>query len=532
MDGKSLEEVLPVSGQRFVTLNVYRYNPDVDDKPRYQTYKVPYTRGMVVLDALNYIYENIDSTLAYRWNCRTGQCGGCAVTINGKPGLACRTILEPEQTYSIGPLARFQVIRDLVVDFNRGVRRLEKIRPYVERVKPPPRPEKMSREEVAEAMELKSCIECFSCVAACPSVVETWQEFIGPIGIGKLARLQYDPRDVGDRVKLAFINGVYDCTTCGACKEVCTPRHIDIRRKAIERLRALAVDQGFGPMPGHVEFINNAKNTGYTIEVKTTPFVESVPEVIDVDNPVDEVFFFPGCLINLRLQGVGMNVLEVLKRNHVRVHIPKEFVCCGSVMFRSGAREVSKELVLKNVEYFEKLGVKKLVGLCPGCLSTIKQDWPIVLHEIGRGPYSFKAMDINEYLVSDLGINRMNTKDLKPLDITVTYHDPCHLNRHQGISREPRELINLIPGVKFVECDESDRCCGAGGGVRAGVRPLSYVIASRKLDLMKETGANAFVTSCSFCTIQFRDAVSRFGYTEKVYNVTDLLAMSYKGVKP
>ncbi|MFB0501000.1 MAG: 2Fe-2S iron-sulfur cluster-binding protein, partial [Candidatus Bathyarchaeia archaeon] len=83
-----------MSEKKFVTLNVYRYNPDMDNKPRHETYKIPYTRGLVVLDALNYIHENLDSAIAYRWNCGTGQCGGCSVMINNTPGLACRTMLE------------------------------------------------------------------------------------------------------------------------------------------------------------------------------------------------------------------------------------------------------------------------------------------------------------------------------------------------------------------------------------------------------------------------------------------------------
>jgi Fe-S oxidoreductase len=64
------------------------------------------------------------------------------------------------------------------------------------------------------------------------------------------------------------------------------------------------------------------------------------------------------------------------------------------------------------------------------------------------------------------------------------------------------------------------------------VRPLSYTIAGKKLDLMRETGEDTLVTSCSFCTIQLKDVASRSGYTQKVYNVTDLLAMSYRGTKP
>ncbi|MFB0568940.1 MAG: fumarate reductase (CoM/CoB) subunit TfrB [Nitrososphaeria archaeon] len=511
-----------------VEVSVSRYDPDKDDKPRYQKYEVPFTRGMVVLDALHHIYENEDSSLAYRWNCRTGQCGSCSVMVNGKPRPACRTPIEPGQSYHLEPLPRFPVIRDLVVDIDRGVSRLQKIRPYVNRVKPAPRPETIHRQEADKVAELRKCIECWSCVAACPAIVDAWQEFIGPLGVRKLASLELDPRDVEDRARIAFMSGIYDCTTCGACKESCI-KDIDVRKDAIEVLRALAVDRGYGPLPGHASIIHSVETTGYAVETQSTPFTETVPDVVKVDDPVDEVVLFPGCLMNLRIQNVALNVVEVLKRNRVEVKIPKEFQCCGSVLFRTGARGAAGKLVTQNIDYFEKLGTKKLVGLCPGCMTTIKQDWPLVLHEIGHAPYRFKAMDINEYLVHDLGIENMNTEDLHPLDTKVTYHDPCHLNRGQGISNEPRILLKLIPGLGLVETKESDRCCGSGGGVRAGRRPLSYEIGDRKIKSMADTGADAFVTSCSFCAIQLMDGAARHGLKEKIFNVTDLLAMSYRG---
>jgi fumarate reductase (CoM/CoB) subunit B len=253
-----------------------------------------------------------------------------------------------------------------------------------------------------------------------------------------------------------------------------------------------------------------------------------VPDVVEPERAIDEVAFFPGCLINLRLQNTGLNVIEVLKRNGVRVRIPKDFVCCGSVMFRSGARKTAYELIKKNVEYFRRLGIKKLVGLCPGCMSTIKQDWPIALHQLGEKPYGFEAYDINEYLVDVLGVDKMNLKDLHPVRIKVTYHAPCHLNRHQEISQEPITLLKLVPGLQYIKTDGEDICCGAGGGVRAGRRELSYKIADQKLKRMAKTGADAFVTSCSFCTIQLMDAVKRLNLPQKVYNVADVLAMSYK----
>jgi fumarate reductase (CoM/CoB) subunit B len=520
-----------LTGNQTVSFTIKRYNPDSDDVARLVTYNVPYTDRQGVLDALHYIFQNLDSSIAYRWNCRTGQCGACAISINGVPGLACRTLVDPSKNYLLEPLQNFPVIRDLVVDLSPGFKRLEKLRPYLERTSAPERPEHLTRKEISTAMELRACIECFACYAACPAVSSAKQEFPGPIAMRELASFEFDPRDQGDRVQLAVSNGLYDCTSCGICKEVCIPKHIDTRRKAIEGLRALAVDRRIGPLEGHQGFIDQIEKSGYAVDLKSPPFVEQVPDVIEVENPIDEVIFYPGCLINLRIQQVGFNVLEVLKFNHVRVHIPKNFVCCTSVAFRTGARKIASEMVLKNTEYFRKLGVKKVVGLCPGCMSTIKQDWPIILHEKGKPPYSFEPFDINEYLVREIGLERLNTRDLHPLPIRVTYHDPCHLNRHQGIFDEPRMLIRLIPKIEFIDVDESDRCCGAGGGVRAGRRELSNDIVKIKLDILRKPKPHAVVTSCSFCYIQLLDELKRIGTNEKLLNVTDLLAASYRGDK-
>jgi fumarate reductase (CoM/CoB) subunit B len=517
--------------KQIIKFKILRYNPDLDDEPYYVDYDIPYTDHKGVLDVLQYIFQNIDSTLAFRWNCRTGQCGSCAININGVPGLACRTVVDPTKDYILEPLPNFPVIRDLVVDLGPGFKRLAKLRPYLERTSTPTRPEKLAREDISNSMNLRSCIECFSCYAACPAVESAKQEYSGPIAMRELASFEFDPRDEGDRVQIAVSSGLYDCTSCGICKEVCVPKHIDSRRNAVETLRARAVERGMGPLDGHKNFIDQIKSTGYAVDVSDTPFTEQVPDVIEVDDPIDKLIFFPGCLINLRLQHIGNNIIEVLKQNRVQVYIPKDFVCCTSVAFRTGSRDIAYDMVIKNTDYFEKLGVNKLAGLCPGCMSTIKQDWPVVLHELGKKPYHFEPFDINEYLIREIGIENLNIQDLKPLDIRVTYHDPCHLNRHQEISEEPRMLLKLIPGIEFIDVEESDKCCGAGGGVRAGRRELSEDMSSIKLDILTEPDPDIIATSCSFCFIQIADAIKRKNLNTKVMNVLDLLAASYRGEK-
>jgi len=255
--------------------------------------------------------------------------------------------------------------------------------------------------------------------------------------------------------------------------------------------------------------------------------LEQVPEVVRVRDPIDKVAFFTGCLLDLRMQDTGKALINTLAANNIEVHIPKNQVCCGSPALRTGATDVARKRIIQNTEVFEKLDVEKVVVGCSGCGLTLKTNFPEILYEeLGRRP-DFKVYDINEYLVDELGTERM-VKPSKSLDLRVTYHDPCHLNRGQRIKSEPRELLKMIPGVEFVEMREADRCCGSGGGVRAGRRPLSMMIAKRKAELVKETKADICATSCPFCTVQLQEILQTLGIPTKVNNVVDLLGRSYE----
>jgi fumarate reductase (CoM/CoB) subunit B len=513
------------TGTKSIQLRIFRYNHRKDDAPKYENYNVPYSEGMTVLDALDYVYENLDPTLAYRKSCRQGSCGSCAVLVDAKPCAACRTLVKEGKSITISPLLHFDVVKDIVTDITRGNRRMMRIRPFVERTAPPSRPEVIMRSAIEPIRELRKCIECWSCISACPAIADAWQEFAGPLPMRQLARLKLDPRDVEDRVKIAVVDGLYDCTTCRACVEAC-PKEIDIPAKAIEKLRTFAVKQGLGPLPGHLEFVRLVDETGRSVARKNTSLLEQVPEVVRVKDPVDKVAFFTGCLMDLRMQDTGRALINTLAANNVEVHIPKDQVCCGSPAFRTGAVDIAKKQVIKNRSALERLNVGKVVVGCAGCGLTLKTNFPEILEDELGTTAGFKVYDINEYLVNELRPEKM-VMPSEALNMRLTFHDPCHLNRGQGIKSEPRRLLSMIPGVELIEMKDADRCCGSGGGVRAGRRPLSMAIARRKAELVKATEANMCVTSCPFCTVQLQDIFQTLGIETKVGNVVDLLARSY-----
>ncbi|MDR0746737.1 MAG: 4Fe-4S dicluster domain-containing protein [Helicobacteraceae bacterium] len=218
-----------------VTFNIFRFNAQFDYTPRYQSYQLEVRENEVILDVLNRIKEDIDSTISYRRSCRHGICGSCAVKVNNKAVLACKeNVYKLVETFGdalvVDPLDRRLAIKDLIVDKADFWRKYREIKPWqISEIASSPMSENLIPPAVVEWIEgADSCIECGACYYSCPAV-RVNERFLGPHALTKLFRFAADIRDTAaiERLDTANIpaSGIWDCVKCMECKVVC-PKEI------------------------------------------------------------------------------------------------------------------------------------------------------------------------------------------------------------------------------------------------------------------------------------------------------------------
>lgn len=241
---------------RSCQVDVSRYRPEADQAPFLQRFTVPYDDSTSILDVLQYIKENLDSSLSYRWSCRMAICGSCGVMVNGIPKLGCKDFVRDytaksaaagaptdEAVLVIEPLSHFSVERDLMVKMDEFLTHLEAVKPYIinpalsdQPVSQAPQVQKQTPAQLARYKQFANCINCGLCYAACPQFGLN-PEFVGPGAIALAHRYNLDSRDKGKAERMEVLNshdGVWSCTFVGFCSDVC-PKGVD---------PAAAVNQG------------------------------------------------------------------------------------------------------------------------------------------------------------------------------------------------------------------------------------------------------------------------------------------------
>ena len=222
---------------RTLHFSIFRHNPgDAESAPRMDSFKLEETTGMTLFIALNQIREEQAPDLAFDFVCRAGVCGSCSMLINGRPGLACRTLTAklPERI-TLMPLPTFELIADLSVNSGKWMREMsERLETWVHMAGEPDLDalEQPMEPELAEAIyELDRCIECGCCVAAC-GTSQMREDFVGAVGINKIARFKADPRDCRDNSDYYEVvgddDGVFGCMSLLGCQDIC-PKELSLQ---------------------------------------------------------------------------------------------------------------------------------------------------------------------------------------------------------------------------------------------------------------------------------------------------------------
>ncbi len=231
-------------------LKIFRFNPDQDEKTSYQTYIVEAEPEMRILDCLNKVFWEQDSSLSYRWSCSHGICGSDGITINGTASLACQKLVrdyEGFKTLVLEPLSFFPIVKDLIVDMEPFFESIRSIHPemrisfnpveIVEEIK-------QTQEEHSEIVDSIKCVMCGCCTASCPVNLRENPKYVGPAAVLRAKRYIFDSRqqDIKERMdKVDEPNGVWGCKSYWNCTKVC-PKEIQIT-KNIFRLKRKLLDR-------------------------------------------------------------------------------------------------------------------------------------------------------------------------------------------------------------------------------------------------------------------------------------------------
>ena len=284
-----------------VTIKIKRYDPEAEIPEAYwQDYALTLEDSATVLDGLITIREEMDGTLSLRCSCRSSICGSCAMRINGHAGLACKTqarlAVDDDNVIILEPAGVMKVVKDLVVDFDMFWSKIMAVDPYLQPEGPEPDAEYIaSNEAMLHLSGVTACILCGSCVSDC-TVMEVDPTFLGPAALAKAYRFTADPRD-GDvkgvsRDRLEALNepsGMWDCTRCAECVQVCPKGVAPMDR--IMALREQAINAGFDNTYGarHAEaFSDSVEHSGQLDELRLVPNTVGVTNLPALLNMVPE----------------------------------------------------------------------------------------------------------------------------------------------------------------------------------------------------------------------------------------------------
>jgi glycolate oxidase iron-sulfur subunit len=231
-----------------------------------------------------------------------------------------------------------------------------------------------------------------------------------------------------------------------------------------------------------------------------------------------------GCVQALLFPEVNAASARLLARAGYTVVTPAAQGCCGALHLHWGDRDAARRLARANVDAFA--GADRVVTNAAGCGAALRDYGHLLPDDPAAAAVAGRVRDVSELLAEALPEPR------RPLDLTVTYHEPCHLAHGQRVREAPRALLRAIPGLRLVELAESDLCCGSAGVYNLLEPEIAGRLLARKLDRIAETGADVVASGNPGCLLQLRVGLAERGLAIRAYHPVELLDWSVEGRTP
>lgn len=370
----------------------------------------------------------------------------------------------------------------------------------IEQAKELDKSEMKSKEQLFEVnrRSVYKCVQCGTCRSVCPVFNVVGWESANTRGRMLIIKSLLEGRLPSEDV----LPSLASCTTCGICAAKC-PAGVN-PPEVVESARAQLVKCGI-EIESQEKLRTAVLTSGNSFgETKDRLAWFSEAERLKLPKNSDYVYFV-GCFDSYRYPEFAKKTFQVLR--HFGVTLLPDEQCCTSPLLRTGFREDAKKVMGRNLEQIRKLRAHTIITSCAGCYTTLKNNYPEKL----------QVISLSEFLTEHI-----EWLKLKKLDLTVTYHDPCHLGRHNKIYEAPRKIIQAICTLKEMKIIKEDsRCCGGGGGVRIGYPDISLKLARSRLEDVPE-GMDYIVTSCPLCVRNLRDA----GGDIEVIDIVELVVMA------
>jgi len=408
------------------------------------------------------------------------------------------------------------------------------------------------------------CIKCGKCIPVCtihqvnPDEVTSPRGFIDLLGAHKRGELELD-RTAKDIFESCFL--------CTNCVDVC-PNSLptdmvieEVRKEIADKYGIAWFKRLFFFLLRHRTIMDIASKLGYVFKscaVKTdekrggliprfnlpiikkdrllpsmasTSVLNSYPENIDHGGK-GRVAIFIGCLANYNYTGIGHGLVRILKELEIDIFFAKKQKCCAAPAYFTGDFRTVEVLAKQNIEYFESFidDVDAIIIPEATCSAMIKHDWAIFFRNRGEEEWAQRAEKLNKkiFMATEWLANHTNLAEVLKekgvkSDLLVTYHDPCHARKVQGVYKEPRNLLQQTYQLK--EMSDPNRCCGFGGvTIQTEKFHLAEAAGKPKAAMIDQTGADVVAAECSACRMQLGNALYQADSKAIFKNPIELIA--------